>query len=40
MRAMGWPDAFPGTDYGVKKTLAEASGPWHSYATVNLWNSL
>lgn len=51
MRAMGWPDAFPHTDYGVKKALsprtpneifalAEAWRPWRSYATVNLWNAL
>lgn len=51
MRAMGWPDAFPHTDYGVKKALAphtageilalaEAWRPWRAYATVNLWNSL
>lgn len=51
MRAMGWPDAFPDTDYGVKKALAlntskeilalaDAWRPWRSYATVNLWNSL
>lgn len=51
MRAMGWPDAFPHTDYGVKKALspytpdeilalAESWRPWRSYATVNLWNSL
>ncbi|HWR39564.1 MAG TPA: AlkA N-terminal domain-containing protein [Patescibacteria group bacterium] len=51
MRAMGWPDAFLHTDYGVKKALApytpqeiltraEAWRPWRSYATVNLWNSL
>lgn len=51
MRAMGWPDAFPHTDYGVKKALAprtsteilalaETWRPWRSYATVNLWNSL
>lgn len=51
MRAMGWPDAFPSTDYGVKKALAPRSAkeisvlaqawrPWRSYATVNLWNSL
>lgn len=51
MRAMGWPDAFPHTDYGVKKALAPLSGneilkaaeawrPWRSYATINLWNSL
>ena len=51
MRAMGWPDAFPHTDYGVKKALAPASEneilkmaeawrPWRGYATINLWNSL
>jgi AraC family transcriptional regulator of adaptative response / DNA-3-methyladenine glycosylase II len=51
MRAMGWPDAFPHTDYGVKKALAprtpkeildlaEEWRPWRSYATINLWNSL
>lgn len=51
MRAMSWPDAFPHTDYGVKKALApstegeilqmaEAWRPWRSYATINLWNSL
>ena len=51
MRGMGWPDAFPHTDYGVKKALsplpegeilamAEAWRPWRSYATINLWNSL
>lgn len=51
MRAMNWPDAFPHTDYGVKKALtpfmdndilktAEAWRPWRSYATINLWNSL
>lgn len=51
MRAMAWPDAFPHTDYGVKKALAprtpseilalsEAWRPWRSYATVNLWHSL
>ncbi len=51
MRAMGWPDAFPHTDLGVKKALAPLSEteilelaevwrPWRGYATVNLWNSL
>jgi len=51
MRALGWPDAFPHTDYGVKKALAgmtpqeildlsQAWRPWRSYATINLWNSL
>jgi AraC family transcriptional regulator of adaptative response / DNA-3-methyladenine glycosylase II len=51
MRVMGWPDAFPHSDYGVKKALAPRTSneilalaeewrPWRSYATVNLWNSL
>jgi AraC family transcriptional regulator of adaptative response / DNA-3-methyladenine glycosylase II len=51
MRALGWPDAFPHTDYGVKKALggmtqkeilalSEKWRPWRSYAVVNLWNSL
>lgn len=51
MRALGWPDAFPHTDYGVKKallnrppqdilTLSQAWSPWRSYATILLWNSL
>ena len=51
MRAMSWPDAFPHTDYGLKKALAplseneilkiaQAWRPWRSYATINVWNSL
>ena len=51
LRAMGWADAFPYTDYGVKKALAPRSPkeilalgecwrPWRGYATINLWNSL
>ena len=51
MRSMGWPDAFPHTDCGIKKAfaplseneilqLAEAWRPWRSYATINIWNSL
>lgn len=51
MRAMGWPDAFPHTDHGVRKALAprtpeqilalaESWRPWRAYATINLWNSL
>jgi AraC family transcriptional regulator of adaptative response / DNA-3-methyladenine glycosylase II len=51
MRALGWPDAFPHTDYGVKKALpgrspqeilelSRAWSPWRSYATILLWNSL
>ena len=51
MRALSWPDAFPDTDYGVKKALnisaqkeilelSERWKPYRSYATVLLWNSL
>lgn len=51
MRALGWPDAFPHTDYGVRKALgnipakdilalAQQWAPWRSYATLSLWNHL
>lgn len=51
MRVLGWPDAFPHTDHGVLKSLADRSprevltlsqtwSPWRSYATVLLWNFL
>jgi len=51
MRALGWPDAFPHTDYGVRKALgnvppkdilvlAQEWAPWRSYATLSLWNRL
>ncbi len=51
MRSMKWPDAFPGTDYGVKKlleprsqkeidALAESWRPWRAYAVINIWNAL
>lgn len=51
MRALGWPDAFPHTDHGVKKALgnlppkdilalAQGWAPWRSYATLSLWNHL
>jgi len=51
MRALGWPDAFPHTDYGVRKALSglpsqeilklsQEWSPWRSYATVLLWNFL
>ena len=51
MRTLGFPDAFPHTDYGVKKAFAglseqeimrhaEAWRPWRAYATINLWHSL
>ena len=51
MRALGWPDAFPHTDYGVMKALgetnprrvlamAEAWRPWRAYAVMHLWRRL
>lgn len=50
MRALKWPDAFPATDYGVKKVLeprtqdeirklSDTWRPWRAYATINIWNS-
>lgn len=49
MRALGWPDAFPAADVGVRKALgvttprealavAEAWRPWRSYAVIHLWH--
>jgi len=51
MRALGWPDAFPHTDHGVKRALSDRPpheiltmsrtwSPWRSYATILLWNFL
>lgn len=51
MRGLGWPDAFPASDLGVRNALggvsaieaariAEAWRPWRSYAVIHLWNSL
>jgi len=51
MRVLGWPDAFPHTDYGIKKSLSDRLpneilalsrkwSPWRSYATISLWNFL
>ncbi len=51
MRALAWSDAFPHSDYGVRKalgtrtdreTLAAAEGwrPWRAYAVMHLWRSL
>jgi AraC family transcriptional regulator of adaptative response / DNA-3-methyladenine glycosylase II len=50
MRALHWPDAFPGTDLLVLRAagmrpaqlLARAQGwrPWRAYATHYLWQSL
>jgi AraC family transcriptional regulator, regulatory protein of adaptative response / DNA-3-methyladenine glycosylase II len=51
MRALGWPDAFPATDLGIRKALggvdgpralalAEAWRPWRAYAVMHLWRNL
>ena len=51
MRALSWPDAFPHTDYGIRKALneksprrileiAESWRPWRAYAAMALWRSL
>jgi AraC family transcriptional regulator of adaptative response / DNA-3-methyladenine glycosylase II len=51
MRALGWPDAFPHGDLGVRKALgggpprrilaaAGAWSPWRAYAVMALWKSL
>jgi AraC family transcriptional regulator of adaptative response / DNA-3-methyladenine glycosylase II len=49
MRALGWPDAFPAGDLGVRRALgvrtereardaAERWRPWRAYAVLHLWN--
>lgn len=51
LRALGWPDAFPHTDLGIRRALgtddpekilamAETWRPWRAYAAIALWNSL
>ncbi len=51
MRALGWPDAFPSSDLGIRRalegrgpkeilSLAEAWRPWRAYAAMHLWKSL
>ena len=46
MRAVGDPDAFPGTDLGLRRALADLGcqvshaerwRPWRAYAAVHLW---
>lgn len=48
MRALGWPDAFPAGDLGVRRALggvkpraalerAERWRPWRAYAVMHLW---
>lgn len=49
MRALGWPDAFPGTDYALRKVLGVDTiramnartahwAPWRAYAAIHLWH--
>jgi AraC family transcriptional regulator of adaptative response / DNA-3-methyladenine glycosylase II len=51
MRALGWPDAFPASDLGLRNALggitaraaearAEAWRPFRAYAALHLWTSL
>lgn len=51
MRVLNWPDAFPYSDLGIRKSLrlednkkilehAEQWRPWRSYAAMHLWKSL
>ena len=51
MRALSWPDAFPHTDLGIRKALAENKPnkilmiaekwrPWRAYAALHLWTNL
>jgi AraC family transcriptional regulator of adaptative response / DNA-3-methyladenine glycosylase II len=50
MRALGWPDAFPESDLGIRKALGGASTgearrraerwrPWRAYGAMHLWVS-
>lgn len=50
MRALGWPDAFPESDLGIRKALggvsasearrrAERWRPWRAYSAMHLWVS-
>ena len=49
MRGLGWPDAFPEGDLGLRKALGGVSGrearaaaerwrPWRAYGATHLWN--
>lgn len=51
LRALGWPDAFPHSDLGVRRALglerpadvmafAERWRPWRGYAVMHLWHGL
>jgi AraC family transcriptional regulator of adaptative response / DNA-3-methyladenine glycosylase II len=48
MRALGWPDAFPEDDLGLRRALGDVSGaaaraiaerwrPWRAYGATHLW---
>jgi AraC family transcriptional regulator of adaptative response / DNA-3-methyladenine glycosylase II len=50
MRALGWPDAFPETDLGLRRALGGVSGrearalaepwrPWRAYGVTHLWTN-
>ena len=51
MRCLGWPDAFPHGDLGIKKSLGlstktellsavERYRPWRAYAAMHMWKAL
>lgn len=50
LRVLGWPDAFPASDLGLRRALrvdekelarrAERWRPWRGYAALHLWQSL
>jgi AraC family transcriptional regulator of adaptative response / DNA-3-methyladenine glycosylase II len=51
MRVLGWPDAFPASDLGLRKALGNASPrvilersmswrPWRAYAALHWWSTL
>jgi AraC family transcriptional regulator of adaptative response / DNA-3-methyladenine glycosylase II len=50
LRVLGWPDAFPASDLGLRRALgvdarelgrrAESWRPWRGYAALHLWQSL
>jgi AraC family transcriptional regulator of adaptative response / DNA-3-methyladenine glycosylase II len=51
MRSLGWPDAFPSGDLGLRKALNNATAaecearserwrPWRAYAAAHLWTGL
>ncbi len=51
MRVLGWPDAFPASDLGLRRALggvnvaqatrlAEPWRPWRAYAAMHLWHGL